>query len=64
MMGKAMVPTEDGGVVVMIGNKLYKYDKNLKLKKQAEIPVDYKNLKNMMMQMRQMGMEMPLEKKQ
>jgi hypothetical protein len=58
MMSKSMVPTEDGGIVVMIGNKLYKYDKKLKLEKEAEVPVDYKGLKGMMMNMQNMGMGM------
>lgn len=51
MMGKTMVSTDDGGVIVMIGNTLYKYDKNLDLKKQTDIPVNYKNMKKMMMEM-------------
>lgn len=40
MMQKFMVPTEDGGVVILIANQLYKYDKNLKLVKEAEIKID------------------------
>jgi len=36
-MDKEMVATEDGSVVVMAGNKLMKYDKNLALKKEVEI---------------------------
>jgi len=58
MMGKSMVATQDGGVVIMIGNKLYKYDQKLKLEKETEIPVDYKGLKNMMTNMQNMGMGM------
>ena len=58
MMGTTMVPTEDGGVVILMGNKLYKYDKALKLTKEAEVPVDYKNIKNTMMKMQDMGMGM------
>ena len=37
MMHKQMVATKDGGVVVMIGNKLLKYDRKLKLTNEAEI---------------------------
>ena len=50
MMGMMnnLVATSDGGVVVMIGNKLYKYDKNLKLVKEAEIKVDMKSMQRMM----------------
>lgn len=47
-MGKSMVATDDGGVVVMVGNKLYKYDKNLELKKEVEIKMDMATMENMM----------------
>ena len=41
MMEKSqMVATTDGGVVVKMGNKLLKYDKNLKLVKEVELNVD------------------------
>ncbi|MCF8112713.1 MAG: hypothetical protein K9K21_02545 [Desulfotignum sp.] len=58
MMRISMVATQDGGVVVMIGNRLYKYDQNLSLKKETEISVDYEGLKGMMMKMQNMGMGM------
>ena len=45
MMERQMVATEDGGVVVMVGNKLLKYDKNLKLVKEAELKIDYEAMK-------------------
>ena len=52
MMGKMMerdiVATSDGGVVVLVGNKLLKYDKNLDLKAEAEVKVDKECLKKMM----------------
>jgi hypothetical protein len=48
MMQKYMVATKDGGVVVMIGNKLLKYDKNLNLVKEAEIKIDFEAIKKMM----------------
>ena len=37
MMGKSLVATADGGVVVWLGNKLFKYDKDLVLQKEVEI---------------------------
>ncbi|PIW58181.1 MAG: hypothetical protein COW13_05455 [Candidatus Omnitrophica bacterium CG12_big_fil_rev_8_21_14_0_65_50_5] len=41
MMGKAsMVATGDGGVIVLKGNKLYKYDTDLNLVKEAELKAD------------------------
>ena len=52
MMGRKMLATSDGGIVVMICNKLYKYDKDLNLKKEVEIPVD----KDQMRKMKEMGM--------
>lgn len=35
-----MVASNDGGVIVLTGNKLYKYDKNLNLVKEAEIKTE------------------------
>ncbi|MFH1622665.1 MAG: hypothetical protein ABIA97_06065 [Candidatus Omnitrophota bacterium] len=51
MMQKQIVATEDGGVIVLTGNKLLKYDKNLNLKKEAEIPMDMGGMHKRMMQM-------------
>ena len=48
MMGKSLVATEDGGVVVMLGNKLFKYDKDLVLQKEAEIKIDKEFMQKMM----------------
>ena len=36
----SMVASNDGGVIVLSGNKLYKYDKNLNLVKEAEIKTE------------------------
>lgn len=51
MMKKQMVATEDGGVIVMAGNKLQKYDSNLNLVKEVELKIDieacYKMIKRM-----------------
>lgn len=35
-----MVATQDGGVIVMAGNKLLKYDKDLKLVKEVYVKTD------------------------
>lgn len=51
MMKKEMVPTEDGGVIVMVGNKLLKYDKDLNLKKESEIKMDIEGMQSMMEEM-------------
>ena len=40
MMPKQMVATSDGGVIVLIGNKLLKYDKDLNLVKETELKTD------------------------
>lgn len=54
MMAKSgMVATPDGGVIVMAGNKLYKYDKNLNLVKEAEVKVDVEGMQKMMAQMKE-----------
>jgi len=50
-MGKVMVATSDGGVVVLAGNKLMKFDKNLALTKEVEIKQDMEGMQKMMMQM-------------
>lgn len=36
----AMVSSNDGGVIVLSGSKLYKYDKNLKLVGETEVKMD------------------------
>ena len=40
MMHKTIIATEDGGVVVMMGDKLVKYDKNLNLVKEVEFNME------------------------
>ena len=40
IMQKQMVATNDGGVIVLSGNKLLKYDKDLNLVKEAELKTD------------------------
>lgn len=51
MMGKSLVATSDGGVIVMMGNKLQKYNKDLVLQKEMEIKIDMEGMQKMMMQM-------------
>jgi len=53
MMKKQVVATSDGGVVVLVGNKLYKYDKNLNLVKEAEIKMDFEAMKKKMQEMKE-----------
>ena len=63
MMGKKVIATSDGGIVVMICNKLYKYDKDLNLKKEVEVPLDIDHMKKMRMKMKEMGMMEEMQKK-
>ena len=56
MMGKAMLPTDDCVVIVMIANKLYKYDKNLELINETELSVDFQNMQKMMREMHNMDL--------
>jgi len=44
MMGKEIVATQDGGVIVLVGHKLMKYDKDLNLLKEVEIEIDMKKI--------------------
>ncbi len=39
-MEKEVVATQDGGVVVLMGGRLLKYDKDLNLVKQVDVPID------------------------
>ena len=56
MGGIKMIATEDGGIVVMSLGKLYKYDKDLKLIKEIDIPMDFEHMKKMRMKMKEMWM--------
>jgi hypothetical protein len=53
MMNKSLVATADGGVVVLVGNKLMKYDKDLVLQEQVEIEMDMAGMQKAMMPMMQ-----------
>lgn len=50
-MNKSIVATKDDGVIVMVGNKLIKYDKNLEFKKEVEITIDVESMQKMMKEM-------------
>jgi len=58
-MQKQMVATNDGGVIVMIGNKLLKYDKDLnlvkgvELKTGVELKIDVGSMQEMMKSMKE-----------
>lgn len=40
LMAKSMVATSDGGVIVLFGNKLQKYDRDLVLQKEVQLKMD------------------------
>lgn len=48
MMVKSMVATSDGGVFVLVGNKIQKYNKDLVLQKEVEIKMDSMGAQQMM----------------
>ena len=54
MMDKSVVATSDGGVVVLAGNKITKYDKDLNIVKEAEIKVDMEAMQKDMTSMMKM----------
>lgn len=49
MMDRKIVSTRDGGVVLWIGNKLFKYDKDLKLVRETELKIDMSEKRQKMM---------------
>ena len=56
MGGSSTVAAQDGGVIVLMGNQLLKYDKNLNLAKKAEIDFDWEKWQTTMMKHRNMMM--------
>ncbi len=52
MGGKELITTQDGGVVLMMGNKLIKYDASMNLVKEVEIKMDMEAMKNSMEEMK------------
>lgn len=54
MMQKQVVATEDGGIIVVAGNKLTKYDKDLNVVKEVELKMDMEGMQKMMEHMKGM----------
>jgi hypothetical protein len=52
MEGKKLVATQDGGAILMIGNKLIKYDSQLNIVKEVEIKIDMEAMKKSMDEMK------------
>jgi hypothetical protein len=52
----AAFPTQDGGFIIIMGNKIMKYDKDLNLKKETEMKMDTTAMRKAMQQMRQCPM--------
>ena len=48
MTSGKMSVLDDGSVIVMVGNKLMKYDRDLKLRKEVEIKMDMDEIDRMM----------------
>ena len=48
MMEKTIMPTSDGGIIVVFGNKLTKYDKDLNVVKEVELNMDMGGMQKMM----------------
>jgi hypothetical protein len=53
LMGGTLVATTDGGVVLFAGQKLMKFDKDLKLVKEVEVKIDTAAMQKMMQEMYQ-----------
>jgi len=54
MMQKSVVATSDGGIIVISGNKLTKYDKDLNVVKEVELTMDKEGMQKMMENMKSM----------
>ncbi len=63
MMKIELVATSDGGIVVLTGNKLTKYDKNLNVVKETEIQSGEDAMHKMMMKMKEQCRMCPMMKK-
>jgi hypothetical protein len=50
--------------VVAIGNRLYKYDSNLNLQKDVEIPIDMEDLNKITMNIKDFGLAADKKKKE
>ena len=53
-MERSVVATSDGGVIVVMGNKLTKYDKDLNVTKEVELKMDMEGMQKMMENMKGM----------
>lgn len=51
-MPRQMVASGDGGVFVLVGNKIVKYDKNLAVVKEVAVKVDTESMQKMMADMK------------
>jgi len=51
MMKRTLVPTQDGGVALLMGKKLIKYDKDLNVQKEVELKCDPEGMRKMMEEM-------------
>ncbi len=54
MMQRQVVVTSDGGIIVVAGNKLTKYDKDLNVVKEVELKMDMEGMQKMMDNMKGM----------
>lgn len=54
MMERSVVATSDGGVIVVMGSKLTKYDKELNVIKEVELKMDMEGMQKMMENMKGM----------
>jgi hypothetical protein len=48
MMKRTLVPTQDGGVALLMGNKIVKYDKDMNVLKEVEVKCDTEGMQKMM----------------
>ncbi len=55
MRDKSVTPTSDGGIVIVIGNQVTKYDKDLKVVKETELKVDFEKLRQYLMEIANTG---------
>ena len=49
MQDAKLVATDDGGIIVMVGNKLLKYDRDLNLVKETGIKIDMEKMREKIM---------------
>ncbi len=52
-MPQKVIPMEDGGVLVVMGNRLMKFDKSLKLRNEVELEADTAQVRQMIERMQQ-----------